>query len=303
MLGIDFTVGGNNNSDVQLAMRDYRPTTNRTSGGVVALYALNETNNKFFQTNLFSAADAGTTSDWKNEDFFGVGLSLVTEVLPILHIGAPGSSVLHRFIKSKTRWELDALTSNPGFVERSFFSGFLANSQDSRFVLVSNAVTSQGPGIVYLHHRKLPGYHLLDFSEEFSAVSTGYLAYDWIATLKKSNSTDTKYLQDQFGKVASAAGPWIVVGAPVEGCVYTFAAPVAAPLTPGVTPTDIINNLTTEPTTNYGLYIGIGVALAFLVILPILVLLIIRRHKKKMLTQFALNDAKNIGNPPEPEAS
>jgi hypothetical protein len=235
-IGIDITVSGTNIEDTVLVMRDYTKNKNGESEtlGMVSIYRYNSRN--FQKVADITNKLAGSSSTWQNEDWFGVGMHFAMDNIEtngVLHVSAPKRSEKVFRLTSKSwkqwdEWAVDGAFENPIRRDKSFFGGTMDGHPNGAYLMVADAISANGRGMVYLIHRRHSGEAILGFEDEVRGpMENATYTYDWIGTFAKENSTAlSTYLQDQFGKSITSSGNVVIIGAPAEDCVYTFNRPL-----------------------------------------------------------------------------
>ncbi|KNE54062.1 hypothetical protein AMAG_00064 [Allomyces macrogynus ATCC 38327] len=303
-LGLDIAVAATSDLDTTLAVRDYTASaSSNMTAGLVSIYRLNL--NSFARLTSLAAPDYNQSSTWMAENWFGLGLALTidaTAQLALLHVGAPrGGNSVTQLVSTKWKywdaWTWDTSLTNPSSVSKTFFGGSMVATD--KWLLVADATSGNGRGTVYLYHRRRLGELAFGFEDvTLSAVPGSRKAVmDWIGTLSPNASAiDTAtYHQDHFGKAMTASGNVIVVGAPVDNCVYTFNVP-ALYTNPNATLTDPgDNNITkiTDPNSGAGVstdntvkYALLGSILSLVMIVPTVTIYVMRSHKRQLLTRL-----------------
>ena len=270
-----------------------------------------------------------TPNQWEHNDWFGIGLTTAYDKKYdryITAVGAPrdGNGVFSFFLKNDEtspdlQWQAGQYLANDNFYRRSFFGQKLSFSPDARFLLVADPAgsgTSKGRGQVFLYYRRSETESLIP--SEYNAIPKGQIPYgresvpyffDRLAELSKSSipvTNFTTFKSDQYGYGVATNKFFVVVGAPVEQCAYTYALPAVVDFSDQIpTPPDGPGDYTIvrpSPTTNSTqpapsdvppdqawLYGVIGGAGSLLVILPAAWLLLKYYHRKKVL-----QDLKNL---------
>ncbi|KXS17707.1 hypothetical protein M427DRAFT_30187 [Gonapodya prolifera JEL478] len=351
-LGVDFTVLGSDLPSLTVAMRDYVVTdpTWMSPAGVVKVFRYNTTTGQFALYNSsdsIAAANLSSTATYKQEDYFGKGLAMARDPSTgrvTLNIAAPRESLrvysLYRAPGDAT-WNTTVPVRKHYQRDHSFFGANLAMTPDSRFLVVTDPVNdASGSGEAHIYYKGVKptvGDEMLAGS--FGNVSSGTassaygFSFTRIGALRKSASTppSASYRPDHFGIGLSVNWWSIVVGAPVEECVYTYTVPqtyINPPAAPYIPPADttisnttlnitipiiqnnntfpnVTNTTTVDPnkpvyTTNNALVYGIIAGIAGIVlIVPTLLYVLISSHKKRVLERLKKENPMNE-TPPHP---
>jgi hypothetical protein len=113
-------------------------------------------------------------------------------------------------------------------------------SQDAKFLIVADAIGASnafGRGRAYLYRKRVnnevlyPTY--LTAGLALGPVSLSGMTYDLIGTYAKraGGINSTQYQADQFGMSIAVNKYFVVLGAPIDGCVHMFPMPVSVPIT------------------------------------------------------------------------
>ena len=257
--------------------------------------------------------------DWERNDWFGVGISaaLDQKYNRILSMaGAPrDASGVFSFYKPSSggTWSQGQFIPNTDIWRRSFFGQKVQLSPDARFLLVadpSGTSESMGRGIAYLYHRRSDSE--LMYPPELNQVPRQPLVsnsvpyqFDYMGSFSKlqqvGSANWTRYEADHFGHGIAVNQYFAVMGAPVEQCVYTYLMPLSVDLPPQPEPTGPGNYTITppppEPTESSvetqskrseqtWVYILIAGLCAFLLVIPVAMYLMKRRHRMQTLSQL-----------------
>jgi hypothetical protein len=143
--------------------------------------------------------------------------------------------------KGPDNWTFQQFLANPYNSYRSYFGGRQVMTADGRFLVASDAMSKTGRGSVYLYHRRAYYEDLYGYEQALrvNATSTAFNGdpiyaqnnpmYDRIGSFVKHrerfNFTSSQFWADQFGVGLAANEEIVVVGAPVEGCIYAYGLP------------------------------------------------------------------------------
>jgi len=133
------------------------------------------------------------------------------------------------------------LNELPGSV--SFFAGTMSMTPDSKYLMVSDALSASGQGTVHLYKRATSTEKTLGYENVFvpagvqlegSVSTSGAPAYGFYRIgqlIKSKNGAPSQYTLDHYGTSVDSNWWVTVVGAPAEECLYTFGNPVSCKYT------------------------------------------------------------------------
>ena len=331
--GIDMAVIGRTKDEVILAVRDYDKNSNSGDyskpGGFVSLFKYNIITDRFIKlVDIRSNDPTISTANWMQEDWFGKGIALAKRTPSsatsdiIAFVGAPLKGekafafVLPQAPRGVNELRLAQSLVNENYaanIRNSFFGGTITSSPDGKWVVVADSSGIRGRGKVHLYKKVESSYVVIQnlesagFGEENRmADSFWYKVADIVkATQNVSNgdmspTTDSEsgYKTDWFGLSVAMSASYIVVSAPVDGCIYTYPVPItydlpAPPKDGGLSP--IANNpyapperIVDEPKslakgTLYGI---IGGVIAVLIIVPSTWFVLRKKHRSEYTTKI-----------------
>ena len=239
MLGLDFTTTGYHPNNFLLSVRDYIVTesVNGTGSGSVVTYAYNTTSRLFYKIQTIYGKQAGSTGTYKDEDYFGRGLSMAYDPisnLTNLIVAAPKHGTqLFTFALNNTGsirtngaitipvgssfWSQQSNIMNDLQDPISFFGGTVSTTSDGRYLFVADAVSSTGFGTVHIYRRYINGEKSLGFenvpiptnivnSDRTNVGGSPYFGYYRIGTFSKGTQYNGTFTTDQFGVVSGDNG-------------------------------------------------------------------------------------------------
>ncbi|KAI3653902.1 hypothetical protein MP228_001849 [Amoeboaphelidium protococcarum] len=307
--------------------------------GIVMQYEFDDSIGSFWRSDQVLSSfdqDFDQSNDW-----FGLGITSAFDHRYdrfLTAIGAPRrSSKLFTFYSasSSLQWNAGQEIFNPSRQPtqrtQSSFGRTMKFAPNGRFLVVANAAGAQqqlGRGNVYVYYRRAQNevlfpYELSNITQSMipQSQSQSPYFYDLLVGLRKGNPSRrlvqsvsdedggqnyTSFLADHFGFAFDLNSQFIVVGAPVEGCVYTYLMPQAVDIpkdntttvSPTSTPSDtpVITPQDVGTSSKEWLYALIAGIIALLFIVPVAMFLLKRRHKQQLLKELKAKNAVKDSN-------
>jgi hypothetical protein len=135
--------------------------------------------------------------------------------------------------ESTLSWTRTQFLANNYDTLPTYFGGKQATTRSGRFLIIADPTSKSGRGSLQLYHRRDEFEDLFGYEDVVRVAMNNIsipIYWDRVGQLSKGVDTYAQhrswlYFADHYGVGLAANEQLVVVGAPVEGCVYSFGLP------------------------------------------------------------------------------